>query len=65
MASPTSPLTTDHAVQLRNSLDRIQLVKNQIDLAKRAGIDVSAQEQKLLASEETIRKVLNTYFPGM
>lgn len=61
---PGSPLTLDHLQQLNNALDNIKLAKIQIDLAKRAGIDVSNAEQVNSDNEAKIRQIKQVYFPG-
>lgn len=64
--SPTrgSPLTVDHLQQLKNALDQIALAKVQIDLAKRAGIDVSQLEEMNNDNETKLRQIKQVYFPG-
>lgn len=65
MASiPGSPLTAEHLSALNNSLDQIKLAQQQIDLAKRAGIDVSGQEATLKQAETQIRQIKSVYYPG-
>lgn len=61
---PANPLTPDHLAQIKNALDMIQQAKYQIDLAKRAGIDVSAAEQLNNDNESKLRQVKQVYFPG-
>lgn len=61
---PGSPLTTEHLSQLNGALDQIRLARIQIDLAKRAGIDVSQAEQMNNDNETKIRQIKQVYFPG-
>jgi len=61
---PMSPLTQDHLVQIQNALDVTQIAKNQIEMAKRAGLDVSRQEAQLREAEEKLLRIKNVYFPG-
>ena len=61
---PANPLTPDHLAQLKNALDSIQQAKYQIDLAKRAGIDVAAAEQINNENESKLRQIKQVYFPG-
>jgi hypothetical protein len=61
---PGSPLTLDHLQQLNNALSQIKLAQIQIDLAKRAGIDVSAAEQLNKDNESKLRQIKQVYFPG-
>jgi hypothetical protein len=64
VATPQSPLTVQHLEQMRNALDTLANMRAQIDLAKRAGIDVSQQEAQLVDAETRIRQIKNVYFPG-
>ena len=61
---PGSPLTLDHLQQLNNALDQIKVAQIQIDLAKRAGIDVSQAESLNQQNETKIRQLKQVYFPG-
>ena len=61
---PGSPLTPAHLQQLNNALDQIKLAKVQIDLAKRAGIDVSTLEATNNDNETKLRQIKQVYFPG-
>jgi len=63
-AQPNSPLTLQHLEQIRNALDVINVAQQQVDLAKRAGIDVSAQETQLADSKGKLLQLKNVYFPG-
>lgn len=64
MSTPTHPLTSEHLAQIQNALDMIQQTKQQIELAKRAGIDVAGHEAQLLETEGRLRQIKNVYFPG-
>ena len=61
---PANPLTPDHLAQLRNALDNVNQAKYQIDLAKRAGVDVSQLEQIVNDNETKLRQIKQVYFPG-
>jgi len=61
---PGNPLTPAHLQQLNNALDQIKLAKVQIDLAKRAGIDVSTLEATNNDNETKLRQIKQVYFPG-
>jgi hypothetical protein len=61
---PGSPLTLDHLAQINNALSNIKLAQIQIDLAKRAGIDVSQAEQMNKDNETKLRNLKQVYFPG-
>jgi hypothetical protein len=63
--SPSSRLVTDnHLIQVNNALDNIRLAQNEIDLAKRAGIDVTAQQKQLDDSKSKLLQFKQVYFPG-
>lgn len=65
MASfPGSPLTVEHLQQIQNALDQVKAAKAQIELAKRAGIDVSSLEQMNNDNETKLRQIKQVYFPG-
>lgn len=61
---PNNPLTIDHLNQIRNALDAVQAAKNQIELAKRAGLDVTQLEEINNANETKLRQIKQVYFPG-
>jgi hypothetical protein len=65
MASiPANPLTADHLAQINNALDVIKQARYQIELAKRAGIDVAQAEQINNDNETKLRQLKQVYFPG-
>lgn len=61
---PGSPLNQEHLAQLNNALDQVKLAKIQIDLAKRAGIDVSPLEKLNNDNESKLIQLKQVYFPG-
>jgi hypothetical protein len=61
---PANPLTPDHLAQLKNALDNAKQAQYQAELAKRAGIDVSALEETNNANIAKLRQILQVYFPG-
>ena len=61
---PPNPLTQDHLAQIKNALDAAKQAQYQIDLAKRAGIDVSNLEETNTANIGKLRQILQVYFPG-
>jgi hypothetical protein len=61
---PNSPLTADHLEQINNALSVIAVAENQVAMAKRAGINVDAQEAQLSDSKDKLLRVKNVYFPG-
>lgn len=62
--TPGSPLTEEHLNQMNNALDVAIRAQQQIEMAKRAGIDVSQLEASLKDSTDKIRQVKSVYFPG-
>lgn len=64
MAAPDHPLTEEHLESINNALAQAQAARVQINLAKSAGIDVSAHEQELVTAETQLRKIKQVYFPG-
>ena len=65
MASiPANQLTPDHLQQLNNALDAAKQAQYQIDLAKRAGIDVANLEQINSDNITKLRQIKQVYFPG-
>lgn len=63
--NPDSPLTASHLSQIRNALDMIDRTQKQVDLAQRAGIDVTVQQQQLADSKQKLLQLKNVYFPGV
>jgi hypothetical protein len=61
---PANPLTPDHLAQIKNALDAAKQAQYQIDLAKRAGIDVSTLEQTNNENITKLRQIKDVYFPG-
>lgn len=59
-----SPLTEQNFKEITDALEAIRMVKYQIGLAKKAGIDVSSQEKAALDSEEKLIRIKSVYFPG-
>ena len=65
MPDEVGPLTAEHLNQIRNALDVIAIAEQQVELAKRAGIDVALAEQQLRDSKDKLLRLKNVYFPGM
>lgn len=61
---PSTILTEDHLKVLKNAIDQGAAIQREIDLAKRAGIDVSAAEALLQDTLGKIRQSKSVYFPG-
>lgn len=61
---PEHPLTEEHLQQMNDGLVALASAKKQIDLAKRAGIDVAAQEAAMNDAHSQITRIKQTYFPG-
>lgn len=65
MAMTSSSLINDgHLAQMKNALDQLTVMANEIDLAERAGINVAAQKEAMIRARDQIQKMLNVYFPG-
>lgn len=58
------PLTDEHLGQINAALDGIKAAKMQVNLAKRAGIDVAAQETAVLDTERRLNQIKSVYFPN-
>lgn len=61
---PNSPLNAGHLQQLNNALDQAKLAQIQIDMAKRAGIDIGNLEDTLNTNVDKIRAIKQVYFAG-
>lgn len=59
-----NPLTEEHLNQINNALEAAQFARSQIDMAKRAGIDVASHEQQLNTNEARLLQIKQVYFPG-
>jgi len=57
----TDILTAEQKKALADALKQIPLIKAQIELAKKAGIDVSAQEKQLLELEKQVQLLHSVY----
>lgn len=64
MPSLSNILTDDHLQVLKNAIDQGTAIQREIDLAKQAGIDVSAAELTLQDTLSKIRQAKSVYFPG-
>jgi hypothetical protein len=61
---PANPLTPDHLAQIKNALDAAKSAQYQIELAKRAGIDIGSLEQTNNDNIAKLRQIKDVYFPG-
>jgi len=59
-----NPLSEDDLVKINNGLIYAREGLRQIDLAKMAGLDVTAQEQQLRDYESKLLSPKQVYFPG-
>jgi len=57
-----NPFTREDGKKLDELLAAIEVAKKEITRAKLAKIDVSAAEQRILASEEKLRALKQVYF---
>lgn len=59
-----NPLNETHLQQINSALDAVKFAKDQISMAKRAGIDVTAQEAAALDAEKKLITIKQVYFPN-
>lgn len=64
MSNGDHPLTESHLQEIQRGLDNIKLAQRQIQLAKMAGIDVSAAEAQALEAQAKLTQIKQVYFPG-
>lgn len=64
MADTVGPLTQDHLRQIQDGLHFIGLAETQIELAQRAGLDVSDQKAKLVDAKAKLLQIKQVYFPN-
>ena len=62
--NPTSPLTETHLLEINKGLEAVKNARNQINMAKRAGLDVAAQEAANNDLERKLLQLKQVYFPG-
>lgn len=62
--NPVSPLTDEHLQQLNNALSAANAATAQIELAKRAGIDVADLEAANNSNINKLRTLKQVYFAG-
>jgi hypothetical protein len=61
---PANILTETHYQQIKNALDVIASIQQHIDMAARAGIDVSQHRDRLKQAHDQLLALKNVYFPG-
>lgn len=59
-----NPLTEQHLEAINAGLATAAVARKAIDLATRAGVDVSAARAKLDADEARLRQIKQVYFPN-
>lgn len=59
-----NPLNEQHLTQINDGLRQADEAMRQIELAKRAGLDVSLQEQQVQATKARLLQIKQVYFPG-
>lgn len=57
-------LTEQDLSRINTALGQLQRAKEVIDMASRAGIDVSPFKDRAKTSEEQLLRIKNTFFPG-
>lgn len=65
MFDPNSPLNEGHLQQINNALDAAKTATAQIEMAKRAGVDVGSLEAANNANIDKLRLIKQVYFAGM
>lgn len=58
-----NPLTEDHYNQISKALADGRLAERHIEMAKRAGIDVSEHEKNHTENMQKLRQIKQVYFP--
>ena len=64
LENPAIGITPQHLPQLNEALAKIDNGLKAVELAKRAGIDVTVQEAALRDAQGKILQIKQTYFPG-
>lgn len=60
---PVSPLGDRELEKIRSSLQQLEEGEKQIELAKRAGFDVTSEEERFGQLRKRLTKIKQTYFP--
>jgi len=60
----SGPLTEDDYKEIQIQLANLKEVERQIDLAARAGVDVTAEKEKASEARAKLLQIRQTYFPG-
>jgi hypothetical protein len=58
------PLTEEHLANINKGLAAVKDGREQLALAKQAGIDTGEAEQKLNDAERSLVAIKQVYFPG-
>lgn len=61
---PVSPLGDKELADIKQSLKQLDEAQEQVNLAKRAEFDVSAEEQKIREARTKLQKIRQVYFPN-
>lgn len=64
VTSKPNPLGEADLAKINQALSHVDNGLAQVELAKRAGIDVSQQEQQLLKTQAQLLQIKQTYFPA-
>jgi len=59
-----TPLPPESLDEIKSNLRQLDIAREQIKLARKAGIDVSQQEQEAESQRNKLNQIKNTYFPG-
>lgn len=61
---PVSPLNDRDLEAIKSSLKQLEEAQAQVDLARRADFDVSAEEEKIKQARAKLQKIRQVYFPN-
>lgn len=64
MAEAVNPLSETDLAQINDGINQAEQGMRQLELAKRAGIDVTAQEAELTKTLKQLRQLKQVYFPN-
>lgn len=56
-----NPLTAEQIAILRQEQQNLVIIRDAIEMAKRAGLDVSADEERFREAEKRLKQLLEVY----
>jgi hypothetical protein len=60
----TGPLGEQHLVMINDALEKLKDAQEQVDRARRAGIDVQPHADKIAEADTKLRQIKQVYFPN-